>query len=149
MNRQIGGGDPLGLSPVQPARFTWAPSRWPGNACGACCPSVPRSVAAALFAVHPIQAEAVNYVWARSILLAALLCFASLWNWLEGRRWMAVLWFALALLAKEEVAAFPLLLAWLEWRGAGDQRRATAGRRSPPCWRCRCRRRARGLGHRR
>src|SRR6185295_9908737 len=75
-------------------------------------------VAAALFAIHPIQAEAVNYVWARSILLAGLLSLAALWNWLEGRRWTAVLWFALALLAKEEVVAFPLLLAWLERRGA-------------------------------
>src|SRR5690349_5628009 len=32
-------------------------------------------LAAGLFAVHPIQAEAVNYVWARSIVLAALFCF--------------------------------------------------------------------------
>ena len=76
-------------------------------------------IAAALFAIHPIQAEAVNYVWARSIVLAAVLCFASLLSWLEGRQWTAVLWFAAALLAKEECAAFPLML-WLieksQWR---------------------------------
>src|SRR5690349_8429959 len=35
-------------------------------------------IAAAIFAVHPIQAEAVNYVWGRSIMLAVLLCLASL-----------------------------------------------------------------------
>jgi tetratricopeptide (TPR) repeat protein len=70
------------------------------------------AIGAALFAVHPIQAEAVNYVWARGILLAALLCLASLLAWLDGRRWEAVGWFALALLAKEECAAFPLFL-WL------------------------------------
>lgn len=69
--------------------------------------------AAAIFALHPIQAEAVDYIWARSIVLATLLCFAALLDWLEGRFWTAVVWFALALLAKEEVAAFPLLLWWL------------------------------------
>ena len=69
-------------------------------------------LAAAIFAVHPIQAEAVDYVWGRSIVLAAALCFASLLAWIAGRRWMAVAWFAAALLAKEEVAAFPLVL-WL------------------------------------
>jgi uncharacterized membrane protein len=35
-------------------------------------------IAAALFAIHPIQAEAVNYVWARSILLATVGRLASL-----------------------------------------------------------------------
>jgi tetratricopeptide (TPR) repeat protein len=69
--------------------------------------------AAAIFAVHPIQAEAVNYVWARSIVLAALLCFAALLAWMEARPWEAVLWFAAALLAKEECAAFPLALLLL------------------------------------
>ena len=71
-------------------------------------------VAAAIFAVHPIQAEAVNYVWARSSVLAALLCFASLWAWISGRSWVAVAWFAAALLAKEECAAFPLVLLLLD-----------------------------------
>jgi hypothetical protein len=36
--------------------------------------------------------------------------------WLEERRWLAVVWFAAALLAKEECAAFPLVLVWLAWR---------------------------------
>ncbi len=71
--------------------------------------------AAALFAVHPLQAESVDYVWGRSIVLAALLCLASLLAWLCGSRWQAVAWFAAALLAKEEVAAFPLAL--LLWQG--------------------------------
>ena len=71
-------------------------------------------VAAALFAVHPLQAEAVDYVWGRSIVLAAALCFASLLCWLTNRRWLAVAIFAAALLAKEEAAAFPLLLLWLD-----------------------------------
>src|SRR5262249_31177976 len=61
-----------------------------------------------------IQSESVNYVWARPILLATLLCLASLSAWLDGRRWLAVVWFAAALVAKEECAAFPLVLLWLQ-----------------------------------
>jgi tetratricopeptide (TPR) repeat protein len=76
-------------------------------------------VAAALFAVHPFQAEAVDYVWGRSIVLAALLCFAALLCWITGRPWTAVACFAAALLAKEECAAFPLVLAMLPERPRG------------------------------
>jgi hypothetical protein len=68
---------------------------------------------AALFAVHPIQAEAVDYVWSRSILLATVLCLASALAWMIGREWTAVALFAAALLAKEECAAFPLVLLLL------------------------------------
>jgi tetratricopeptide (TPR) repeat protein len=70
-------------------------------------------VAAALFAVHPLQAEAVDYVWGRSIVLAALLSFAALLCWITDRPWTAVACFAAALLAKEECAAFALVLALL------------------------------------
>jgi len=69
-------------------------------------------LAAALFAVHPLQAEAVNYIWARAIVLAAVFVFASLLAWMDNRPWLSVALFALALLAKEECAAFPLAL-WL------------------------------------
>jgi hypothetical protein len=80
-------------------------------------PTQVAAVAAAIFAVHPIQAEAVDYVWGRSIVLAGVFCFASLLEWLRGRRWIAVAWFGAALLAKEEVAAFPLALMLLARRG--------------------------------
>src|SRR5690349_8012079 len=63
--------------------------------------------AAALFAVHPIQAEAVNYIWARSTLLMTVLCLLSWRSWLAKRYAMATVWFGLALLAKEECVAFP------------------------------------------
>src|ERR1035437_1706716 len=76
-------------------------------------------VAAALFAVHPLQAEAVDYVWGRAIVLAALFCFAALLCWITGRPWAAVACFAAALLAKEECAAFPLVLAMLPERPRG------------------------------
>jgi len=69
-------------------------------------------IAAAIFALHPIQAEPVLYVFARPILLATVFCLLSLRAWSKERRWTAVPWFALALLAKEECVAFPLFL-WL------------------------------------
>jgi hypothetical protein len=68
--------------------------------------------AAFLFAVHPIQTEPVVYIFARSTVLATLLCLVALWFWLKEKHWIAVVWFGLALLAKEECAAFPALL-WL------------------------------------
>jgi len=71
-------------------------------------------IAAAIFAVHPFQAEPVNYIFARSTTLATLLCLASLVSWTRDRRWRAVVWFGAALLAKEECVAFPLLLLLLE-----------------------------------
>jgi tetratricopeptide (TPR) repeat protein len=83
-------------------------------------PEIAAIAGAALFAIHPFQAEAVDYVWARSIVLATLLCLAALREWLQDRPWVAAAWFALALLAKEEVAAFPLALLVLPVR-----RRAT------------------------
>jgi tetratricopeptide (TPR) repeat protein len=82
--------------------------------------------AAAIFAVHPLQAEAVDYVWGRAIVLAGLLCLASLAAWLDGKRWLAVAWFAAALLAKEECAAFPLVLLLLDRDGPPRPLRRTA-----------------------
>jgi tetratricopeptide (TPR) repeat protein len=69
--------------------------------------------AAALFAVHPIQAEAVYYVFARAIVLATLFCLVSMFFWLKGRHWLAVLGFIPAVLAKEECVAFPLFIGLL------------------------------------
>ena len=75
-------------------------------------------LAAAIFAVHPFQAEPVNYVFARSSLLTTLLCLATLWEWTADRPWRATAWFVLAVLAKEECATFPLFLLLLEvWQG--------------------------------
>ena len=67
-------------------------------------------VAAAIFAIHPIQTEAVAYVFARSTLLMTLLCLLAWRDWLNDHRRRAILWFALALLAKEECVFFPVFL---------------------------------------
>jgi tetratricopeptide (TPR) repeat protein len=66
--------------------------------------------AAAVFALHPIQAEAVNYISARASLLGAVFCLAALLSWLNGRRPVAVALFAAAVLSNEYCAAFPLVL---------------------------------------
>ncbi len=79
-------------------------------------------IAAAVFAAHPIQAEAVNYIFERATLLAALLCIASLRAWFAGAPWQAVAWFAAALAAKEECVAFPLFLLLPHFRKLGPPR---------------------------
>lgn len=79
-------------------------------------------IAAALFAIHPIQSEPVAYVFARAIVLATVFCLLSLDSWLRGRHWIAVAWFALALLAKEECAAFPVFLLLLHLTSARARR---------------------------
>jgi tetratricopeptide (TPR) repeat protein len=117
LNRQIGAGDPLGyhlfnlLFHLAAVLLAWECLR-------RLLPEHAALIAGVLFAMHPIQSEAVDYVWARGIVLASIFCFGALWQWLEGRPWIAAAWFALALLAKEECAAFPLLLVWFEWRGS-------------------------------
>lgn len=71
-------------------------------------------IASAIFAVHPVEAEAVNYIFARSALLAAVFCLAALVCWTRQRYWWAVPCFAAALLAKEECVAFPIFLILLQ-----------------------------------
>jgi hypothetical protein len=116
LNRQMGAGDPLGYHLFN-LSFHLAAVLVAWECLRRLLPARTALIAGVLFALHPIESEAVDYVWARGILLAALFCFAALWQWLEGRPWTAVACFAGALLAKEECAAFPLLVIWLEWRG--------------------------------
>jgi len=66
--------------------------------------------AALVFALHPLQAEAVNYVSARGELLAAVFGFTALLAWLRGWRWIAVPYFGLALAANEYWAALPVVM---------------------------------------
>lgn len=66
-------------------------------------------IAAAIFAVHPLQAQAVNYVADRGVILAAVLCLAGLLAWIEGWPWLAVPAFAAALVADPRCAFFPFV----------------------------------------
>ncbi|MBI1353223.1 MAG: tetratricopeptide repeat protein [Acidobacteria bacterium] len=81
-------------------------------------PPVAAVAALVVFALHPLQTEAVAYVFARSGLLAALFTALAWLAWTAERRWQAVGCFVLAMLAKEEAAAFPVFLAGYEvfWR---------------------------------
>jgi tetratricopeptide (TPR) repeat protein len=87
-------------------------------------------IAAALFAVHSAQTEAVAFVLARTDLLAA--CLVLLGAWLHARagrasRFGAVAAFGAALLSKEAAITFPALVLGIEWaraRAAGQPLRA-------------------------
>lgn len=78
-------------------------------------------LAAAVYALHPVNAEAVNYIVARSSLLAALGALVALWavmRWCEGDRWglaVALGAFAAALLSKESALAFIPPLVTYGW----------------------------------
>jgi len=73
---------------------------------------------ALLFALHPVQTEAVTYISGRSTSLCALFALASVLSWLDGRAtgrvWLVYglspALFALALGVKEIAAALPLAL---------------------------------------
>ncbi len=78
-------------------------------------------VAVAAFAVHPIQAEAVSYIFDRGTLLMAFFCLVSLDFWLRERYWLSAVWFVPALLAKEECVAFPLFYVLLHGTRRGGR----------------------------
>ncbi len=90
------------------------------------------ALSAVLFALHPVNAEAVNYSVARSSLLSTLGALVAFWGWLrwrggEGSRWMAVGVgaFAAALLSKESAVALLVPLAAYDWLGSDS----TSGQR--------------------
>ncbi|MBM3760296.1 MAG: tetratricopeptide repeat protein [Acidobacteria bacterium] len=85
-------------------------------------------LAAALFAVHPLQSDAVLYVFSRPTVLMGLFLWVALDCWLAGKHKWSILSFTLALASKEEAIAFPLVLVLLhlsisrnsrEWRPIG------------------------------
>jgi tetratricopeptide (TPR) repeat protein len=69
--------------------------------------------AAAIFLVHPIQTQAVLYVYERSTLLACLFSLLGLIALAERRHWWAAGMFFLAFKSKESALAVPLLVALL------------------------------------
>ncbi len=77
-------------------------------------------IAAAIFAVHPMMTEPVAYVFARGTLLATLFSLLTIRSWITGHFRIAALWFAVAMLAKEECVALPVVLVLLprprNWR---------------------------------
>ncbi len=76
-------------------------------------------LAAALFALHPIQTEAVTYICGRSVSLMACFYLLAVLAWLHAQasqrtwlRWLAALAFVGALLTRETALTLPLAL-WL------------------------------------
>ncbi len=91
-------------------------------------------LAATIFALHPVQTEAVTYVSGRSSSMAATACLASLWLWVHGLgrrsetawRVVSVVAFALALGIKEVAVALPVVLALWLWLAVPAPRHAVA-----------------------
>jgi len=98
-------------------------------------------IVAVVFALHPVQTEAVTYVSGRSTALAATFALSSITLWLHGRRHgdrhavqvASPLALALALACKEYAAVVPLALLVVErlrhdgpvdWRAVGRDLRA-------------------------
>jgi len=88
-------------------------------------------LAALLFALHPVNVEAVAWIAGRTDPLLALFVLSASYfglNWLEKPRWqdlsVALLMFAAALLTKETALAFGavILLLILTWPGAATGR---------------------------
>ena len=97
------------------------------------------AVGAAVFAVHPLQAESVAWISEQRGLLAAVLAMAAIdlvvavcqaptvHPWRAGRSWIAGLLLGLAVLAKPSVVTAPLMAAcilhWMlgrPWRAAAE-----------------------------
>lgn len=73
-------------------------------------PPLPSFLAAGIFAVHPLNTEAVTYIFSRSTLLATFFALLAFRWFLQDRLAWSVAAFALSLLAKEETVALPAVL---------------------------------------
>ncbi|MBZ5555078.1 MAG: tetratricopeptide repeat protein [Acidobacteriia bacterium] len=92
-------------------------------------------IAAALFAVHPIHAQAVAWISAAPQLLVALFFLAALLSYLRARRthsivsWvMAFFFFILSILCKETGLALPVVILGLEYFSLGEGHRTPSSR---------------------
>jgi hypothetical protein len=94
-------------------------------------PAAAAIAGAAVFALHPLQTEPVAYVFARATLFTTLLCLLCWRAWIDQKYWTATVYFAAALLAKEEAAAFPVFLVGFEYFHRGDTRLLRARWRAP------------------
>lgn len=99
--------------------------------------------AALLFALHPVQTEAVTYVSGRSVSLMAFFYLASLWSYVRGietgRRvrlyLVSPLLFLLALATRESAVTLPAALLLWEWAAPGPRERpAAVARRQAAHW---------------
>lgn len=80
-------------------------------------------VLALIFAIHPLNSEAVAWVSARKDVLSSFFFLATLLQWERYRSdatrrkyWIAVLFFLFALLSKVSIVLLPLILLLIDWR---------------------------------
>ena len=114
LNRALGGENPIGFHLVNLIAHGVA-SLLLLSTLSLLIPPRAAFLAAIIFAVHPLQVEPVAYIFARSSMLATMFCLASLHAWLRDKHWVAAVLFVLALLSKEECAAFPVAIAALDY----------------------------------
>lgn len=74
-------------------------------------------IAAALFAVYPVNAEAVDFISARNTLLCALFSMASFLFLAKGKKVLPLLAYFLALLSEEPAVVLPFFLLSMELTG--------------------------------
>ncbi len=123
----------------------WRRARRHGLARGAA--AMATAIATLVFALHPVQAEAVTYISGRSVSLAALPCLLALAAWLASRdaagraaalawRGLSLLAFALALGVKETTIVLPLaLLLWSATEPVASGAVAAVAPGTAPAWR--------------
>ncbi|HEY6224094.1 MAG TPA: tetratricopeptide repeat protein, partial [Gemmatimonadales bacterium] len=73
------------------------------------------AVSAAIWAVHPLRVESVAWISERKDVLSGLFLVAALLAYARGRRTVALVVFALALMSKPTVVTAPLALIVLTW----------------------------------
>ncbi|MGH9340438.1 MAG: hypothetical protein ACRD1R_12830 [Acidobacteriota bacterium] len=82
-------------------------------------PSVPTAFAAALiFSLHPLQTQAVNYIWSRSEILMTCFALAALMS-IQKRSWLALIFFQLAIWSRTDALVLAPLLIYLaprQWK---------------------------------
>ncbi len=93
----------------------------------------PRAALAAifLFALHPLNTEAVIYVFARASLLAAVLSVGAWILWVRKKHWLAVGLAVLAMASKEEAVVLPLFFLAFEMLHRGSSREALRALAAP------------------
>lgn len=67
-------------------------------------------LAVSLFAIHPLNSQAVNFLSSRATLLFTFFYLMSFYFYLKDRLWISFLAFAIGLLSKEEMIFLPLLI---------------------------------------
>jgi hypothetical protein len=84
-------------------------------------------LAAAVWAIHPVNVETVAWITERKNVLSGTLCLAAVFFYLRGagrNYWLALMLFVLALLSKTTVSVMPaILFLILWWKGRLNRRR--------------------------